>query len=53
MIAFVSSATVCIAGGATDMRRGMNTLALEVQGGLGVILIRVRSSASGDARVIR
>lgn len=35
MIAFPSSATVWIAGGVTDMRRGMNTLALQVQEGLG------------------
>lgn len=35
MIAFPTSATVWIAGGVTDMRRGMNTLALQVQEGLG------------------
>lgn len=35
MIAFPASVKVCIAGGVTDMRRGMNTLALQVQEGLG------------------
>ena len=35
MIAFPAGVKVWIAGGATDMRRGMNTLALQVQEGLG------------------
>ena len=35
MIAFPAGVRVWIAGGATDMRRGMNTLALTVQQGLG------------------
>lgn len=35
MIAFPAGAKVWIAGGVTDMRRGMNTLALQVQEGLG------------------
>lgn len=35
MIAFPAGVKVWLAGGATDMRRGMNTLALQVQQGLG------------------
>ena len=35
MIAFGAGVKVWIAGGVTDMRRGMNTLALQVQQGLG------------------
>ena len=35
MIAFLAGVKVWIAGGVTDMRRGMNTLALQVQQGLG------------------
>jgi transposase len=35
MIAFPAGAQVWIAGGVTDMRRGMNSLALAVQKGLG------------------
>jgi len=35
MIAFPPGVKVWIAGGVTDMRRGMNTLALQVQQGLG------------------
>lgn len=35
MIAFPAGVRVWIAGGMTDMRRGMNTLALTVQHGLG------------------
>ena len=35
MIAFSAGVKVWIAGGVTDMRRGMNTLALQVQEGLG------------------
>lgn len=35
MIAFPAGAKVWIAGGATDMRFGMNSLALKVQQGLG------------------
>ncbi len=35
MIAFPAGVKVWIAGGVTDMRRGMNTPALQVQEGLG------------------
>ena len=35
MIAFPAGTKVWIAGGVTDMRKGMNTLALQVQQGLG------------------
>mgnify|MGYP000868858205 CR=1 FL=1 len=35
MIAFPQGAKVWLAGGATDMRKGMNGLALLVQQGLG------------------
>ena len=35
MIAFGADVKVWIAGGVTDMRKGMNTLALQVQQGLG------------------
>ena len=35
MIAFPAGTKVWIAGGVTDMRRGMNTLAVAVQQGLG------------------
>lgn len=35
MIAFPAGVKVWIAGGVKDMRRGMNTLALQVQQGLG------------------
>jgi transposase len=35
MIAFPAGAKVWIAGGVTDMRRGMNALALQVRQGLG------------------
>lgn len=35
MIAFPAGVKVWIAGGVTDMRRGMNSLALQVQEGLG------------------
>ncbi|NKX75384.1 IS66 family insertion sequence element accessory protein TnpB [Rhodobacteraceae bacterium R_SAG3] len=35
MIAFPAGVQVWIAGGTTDMRRGMNTLALQVQKGIG------------------
>ena len=35
MIAFPAGVKVWIAGGVTDMRRGMNTLALQVQEGIG------------------
>jgi hypothetical protein len=35
MIAFPAGVRVWIAGGVTDMRRGMNTLALQAQEGLG------------------
>ena len=35
MVAFPAGVKVWIAGGVTDMRRGMSTLALQVQQGLG------------------
>ena len=35
MIAFPAGVKVWIAGGVTDMRRGMNSLALQIQQGLG------------------
>ena len=35
MIAFPAGVKVWIAGGVTDMRRGMNSLAIKVQEGLG------------------
>jgi len=50
MIAFPAGARVWIAGGVTDMRCGMNSLALKVQQGLGrATRMRARSSASGGA----
>ena len=53
MIAFPAAAKVWIAGGATDMRCGMNSLARERSNrGLGVIRTAGRSSASGGARAI-
>ena len=39
MIAFPAGTKVWIAGGVTDMRRGMNTLALTVQRGLTLLHI--------------
>ena len=47
MIAFPAGVRVWIAGGVTDMRRGMNTLALAVQQGLG------RDPHAGDLYVFR
>ena len=47
MIAFPSGAKVWLAGGVTDMRRGMNSLALMVQQGLG------RDPHGGDLYVFR
>ena len=53
MIADPSGTTVWIAGGVTDMRRGMNTLALAVRAkALGVIRMVARSSAFVAARAI-
>lgn len=52
MIAFSAGTKVWIAGGVTDMRRGMNTLALAVQQGLGAIRMGAKSSAFVAARVI-
>ncbi|MBB4421370.1 hypothetical protein GGE20_006373 [Rhizobium leguminosarum] len=53
MIAFPAGVKVWIAGGVTDMRCGMNSLALKVQQGLDRgTLMAVRSSAFGVARVI-
>ena len=39
MIAFPAGARVWIAGGVTDMRCGMNSLALKVQQGLGRVFV--------------
>ena len=50
MIAFPAGVKVWIAGGVTDMRRGMNTLALQVQEGLGRDPMRVRYFASEVVR---
>jgi transposase len=47
MIAFPAGMRVWLAGGATDMRRGMNGLALQVQQGLG------RDPHAGDLFVFR
>ena len=47
MIAVPSGVRVWLAGGATDMRRGMNGLALQVQQGLG------RDPHAGDLFVFR
>jgi transposase len=47
MIAFPAGMCVWLAGGATDMRRGMNGLALQVQQGLG------RDPHAGDLFVFR
>ncbi len=46
MIAFPAGAKVWIAGGVTDMRCGMNSLALKVQEGLGATRMPGRFSAS-------
>jgi transposase len=47
MIAFPAGVEVWIAGGVTDMRCGMNSLALQVQQGLG------RDPHAGDLFVFR
>ena len=47
MIAFPAGTRVGLAGGVTDMRRGMNSLALQVQGHLG------RDPHAGDLYVFR
>ena len=47
MIPVPSGARVWLATGATDMRRGMNTLALQVQQDLG------RNPHAGDPYVLR
>lgn len=47
MIAVPTGVRVWLAGGATDMRRGMNGLALQVQQGLG------RDPHAGDLFVFR
>ncbi|WP_370362695.1 IS66 family insertion sequence element accessory protein TnpB [Paracoccus sp. FO-3] len=52
MIAFPAGVRVWIAGGVTDMRCGMNGLALKVQEGLGRKRKLARSSASGGAGAI-
>jgi len=53
MIAFPAGTTVWLAGGVTDMRRGMNTLALAVRAKvLAGIRMGAKSSASVAARVI-
>jgi transposase len=50
MIAFPAGVKVWIAGGVTDMRCGMNSLALKVQEGLGRDRTRASSSAFAGAR---
>ena len=50
MIAFPAGVKVWIAGGATDMRRGMNALALQVQEGSAATRMRARYFASGALR---
>jgi transposase len=52
MIAFPAGVRVWIAGGVTDMRCGMNSLALKVQQGLGRDPHGARSSASAGAEAI-
>lgn len=53
MIAFPSGTKVWIAGGVTDMRKGMNTLSLQVRAkGLVATRMRVRYSVSGGAKAI-
>ena len=52
MIAFPAGTKVWIAGGVTDMRRGMNTLALACSRDLAVIRTAAKSSASGAAKAI-
>ena len=47
MIVFPAGVRVWLAGGATDMRKGMNGLALQVQEGLG------RNPHAGDLFVFR
>jgi len=51
MIAFPPGVKVWIAGGVTDMRCGMNSLALKVQQGLGRDPTAARSSAFEVAKV--
>jgi hypothetical protein len=49
MIAFPAGVKVWIAGGVTDMRRGMNTLALQVRAkASGVIRMPAKYFASAD-----
>jgi len=50
MIAFPAGVRVWIAGGVTDMRRGMNTLALTVQQGLGRGEISLLDQPCGQAQ---
>lgn len=52
MIAFAAGVKVWIAGGVTDMRCGMNSLALKVEEGLGRDPMAARCSAFEDARAI-
>jgi hypothetical protein len=53
MIAFPAGVKVWIAGGVTDMRRGMNTLALQVRAkASGVIRMRARYIVSADVVAI-
>jgi transposase len=49
MIAFSAGVKVWIAGGVTEMRRGMNTLTLQVHEGLGRDPMPVSSFAFGTA----
>ena len=52
MIAIPVGVRVWLATGVTDMRRGMNTLALQVQEGLGRDPTEAICSPSEDAEVI-
>ena len=60
MIAFPAGVKVWLAGGATDMRKGMNGLALLVQEGLGrdphageLFCFRGRRGAAGEDALAR
>ena len=59
MIAFPAGVKVWIAGGVTDMRCGMNSLALKVQQGLGrdphggeIFCFRGRRGENGGAKLV-
>ena len=51
MIASPAGVRVWLAGGATDMRKGINGLALQVQEGLGGTRTRATSSSSAASAV--